>query len=622
MRKRFLWAMLAVAVMVCGLNVQRASATSSNVVISQVQVGDAISASDEFIELYNNSQTDTEITNWCMYYASASSVQLGNKLGCFIPSGELFHVYLPAHTSAYAISTILSSNQPNIGSDVTFSAGLSGTAGHVRIVDSTLSEIDKVGWGMTAMSPETVSAPVPTVGKLLQRKPSAVQMILRDTDNNSADFELSGPKANYTYGAIYEVEDVCANIADVQLRVPENLQRDLNGNCISPPSDTCSNIDGFQPELPVGVMLDADGLCQMDVCQNLTGLQGTVPDGFDANGGNCMQHDYCSNVIGIQTTIPDDYFVDELDICLYDLQQLRLSELLANPNGSDEGSEFVELFNPNNSDVDLTFYRLTVGSDNVKTYSFPAGANIVAGGYAVFTNADMSFTLINSGSAVGISSVDNQSIDSAVHYLDPQDGMAWALIDGTWQYTNQPTPGSQNLVSIIDPGSTQMVMTTNNVKPCAPNQYRSPDTNRCRLIDSSSSTLAPCKDGQYRSEITNRCRSIAADVSALTPCAVNQERSPDTNRCRLITSAASVLAPCNDGQERNPDTNRCRNVVSSDIPTVGFAVEPIDESPTMSIGWWAAGGLTAVALLYAGWEWRVEVLRFLNKIGSFIPVRK
>lgn len=37
---------------------------STNLVISHVQLGSATSASHEFIELYNNSSSDIEVTNW------------------------------------------------------------------------------------------------------------------------------------------------------------------------------------------------------------------------------------------------------------------------------------------------------------------------------------------------------------------------------------------------------------------------------------------------------------------------------------------------------------------------------------------------------------------------------
>ena len=216
MRKRFVVAMLAIFLTVFGLNIQNVSAISPNVVLSQLQLGTAVSASNEFVELYNNAESDTEITNWCLYYASAASTTFGSKLGCFVPENELIHVYLPTHAFSFAISTVLATAQPSLGSDLKFSATLSGTAGHVRIIDSAGFEIDKLGWGTTAISPEMVYINTAPVGKVLQRKTSIVPSILQDTDNNSVDFELVAPRLTYAYGSIYEVQDLCKNISGIQ----------------------------------------------------------------------------------------------------------------------------------------------------------------------------------------------------------------------------------------------------------------------------------------------------------------------------------------------------------------------------------------------------------------------
>lgn len=621
MRKRFWVAMLAVTMVVLALCFKNASATSPNIVLSQIQLGNALSASNEFVELYNNGATDTEITNWCLYYASASSTQIGSKLGCFTPESDSLHLYLPSRTFSFAISTILSGGQPTLGSDLKFSATLSGTAGHVRVIDSGGNEIDKVGWGSTAMSPETLYVPTAPVGKVLGRKVSSVPTILQDTDNNSLDFELVAPRTSYAYGSIYEVQDLCKNIDGIQQLIPPTYSVDDANNCLPPPVDVCTNIDGLQTTVPLGYGLDEAGLCRIDVCQNITGLQLTVPAGkeFDQNN-NCVDHDFCVNLSGIQAAIPSGYTVNIGGSCLLDLSPLKINELLPNATGTDDGNEFIELYNPNNVAIDLSSYRAQVGIDTSKVYAFPAGSVIPATGYISFSNDDIAFTLVNSSSQVSVVSADNQLIDQSLTYSNPSEGMSWALIDGVWQYTNQPTPGSANLASLIEQDANALEVATG-LLPCAVNQYRNPDTNRCRLLVTVASTLTPCKDGQYRSETTNRCRSIADDASILTPCDANQERNPDTNRCRLTTAGSSDLAPCSTGQERNPDTNRCRNVAGS-VPEAAFAVEPVADSANGVIGWWVAAGVGLIALAYAAWEWHEELFQKFRKFGAFFHLRK
>jgi hypothetical protein len=197
--------------------------------------------------------------------------------------------------------------------------------------------------------------------------------------------------------------------------------------------------------------------------------------------------------------------------------------------------------------------------------------------------------------------------------------MAWALIDGAWSYTNRPTPGADNNAFVF--GTAEIVEVMTDTKPCAPNQYRSLETNRCRLLMTVGSTIVACKDGQYRSETTNRCRSIAADATIASSCNYNQYRNPDTGRCKLLAATSSAQTPCNANQERNVDTNRCRNV-SAAIPDAAFAVEPIADTPGSGIEWWAVGGVVLIAIGYAVWEWREEFAQGFHRLNTFFRTRK
>jgi len=586
MRRLLKVAMLAILFcLTCSIGNQRVGAISPNIVISQVQLGDAVSASNEFVELYNNSDDDVEVTDWCLYYASATSTILGSKMACIVPGNDTLHLYLPAKNFIFAISSALAASSPAIGSDLTFSATLSGTSGHLRLINKQAVEIDKVGWG-TAASPETLAITTAPVGKILQRKIIAPN-ILQDTDNNSLDFELSLKRTSYVYGSIYEVQDLCANIPDIQTSVPSGYTTDGSGNCLPPPVDICLNIDGVQTILPVGYELD--------------------------DSGKCVNLDLCPNLDNVQLVIPEGYHFSEDGQCLIDLPTLKINELLANAVGNDDGNEYIEIYNPNDEIVDLSFYKLQVGSGSEKTYSFPLGNYINPHEYKIFTDKDINFTLVNSGSIVSILNTYDDIVDTST-YGNSDEGMAWALIGSTWQFTNQPTPGSSNLASLED------IVTDNGdvlgAKICAPNQYLNPDTNRCRLIV----VETPCKDGQYRSEETNRCRSIATDASVIQLCAENQERNPETNRCRLITSVTSEPTPCKEGQERNPETNRCRNIVST-IPEAEYRVEPIPVIRNSSDVWILVGVLV-VAFGYAVWEWRYEIKQLLSKIQKYFHSSK
>lgn len=269
-----------------------------------------------------------------------------------------------------------------------------------------------------------------------------------------------------------------------------------------------------------------------------------------------------------------------------------ITELLPNAAGSDTGKEFIEVYNPNEFVVELEDYRLLVGPNFEKTLQFPAGVVLLPLEYKSFTNGQIDFSLLNTSSRVKVVFGDT-ALDETPAYVDPKDDMAWALIEGVWQYTNQPTPGAVNTASQEDPEEPEQETA---LKPCAPNQYRSPETNRCRLLATASDgTLKPCKDNQYRSE--------------------------ETNRCRNIDGSDDELAACKEGQVRNPETNRCRNVTQMSDADYGV----LGTQTTAGNNWYifaAVGGIILLAGAYAVWEWRQEIAKGLRRVAKFVRFKK
>jgi len=550
MHKLYVFAFFITTTIVSLLIMQSTQAISGNLVISQIKVGNSSTA--RLVEIYNNSGLPVDITNWCLYYSTPSNATPFTILGCFDDPNPSIRIHIKANSYA-----LLASSQLAMSSDIVLSAGLgNGVSGHVYLIDNYNKEVDRVGWG-EAVNAEGNLPVITDFTKVIERRKDAVTGLYIDTDNNQNDFINSTLRKEYQYGTIYDIVDIC------------------------------SNIDGLQDLLPTGYIIDEKGNCSLDIvdiCQNIEGLQQILPFGYKLINSKCM----------------------------LDLLPLRITELLPNAIGSDEGGEFIEIFNPNTSDIYLTNYYLYISSSGTK-YSFPVGSHINAGQYLVFSNDDIKFTLINTISGVSLYSIDDQLINETPTYENPKDGEAWALINDNWQYTNRPTPGSENVVSVLELEETAPIYSE--LESCAVNQYRSLETNRCRLIVSSSSTLASCKDGQYRSEETNRCRSIASDANTLVPCAEGQERNPATNRCRSVTSVlgANDLVPCKEGQERNHVTNRCRNVVSA-MPQADYAPEQTSENVNNNILWWSLVAVGIVAVIYGIWEWRQEIIGFVKKV--------
>jgi hypothetical protein len=261
-----------------------------------------------------------------------------------------------------------------------------------------------------------------------------------------------------------------------------------------------------------------------------------------------------------------------------------ITELLPNAEGSDTGKEFIELFNPNESGgVQLKGYKLLYGSKLEKNVVL-GDFYLTAGQYLLITNVLVKFSLVNTSSQVALVNSLGVTVNETPMYSSPPEGQSWALIDGEWMYTTEPTPGEANQMGEIDFEITLSSLVTV-PKPCAANQYRSLETNRCRLISTTTaSTPAACKPGQ--------------------------QRNPETKRCRTITVTNTN---CKDGQEKNPETNRCRNIKA--ISTATYGVKGATSQQSAGMGWyiWAAiAGIIILIVGYGVWEWREELAKLIS----------
>jgi len=350
---------------------------------------------------------------------------------------------------------------------------------------------------------------------------------------------------------------------------------------------------------------------EIDLCANLEGIQQTLPSRYGLNAEGDCALDLCVNIDDLQVEVPAGMRLDTEGRCFYNLPLLAITELLPNAVGSDDGNEFIEIYNPNEHPVDLSLYRLQIGLNFEKTYLFKAGMSIEPHMYQALFNDTISFSLLNTSSRARLITVDGQVISETPLYSSPTDDEAWAFLANTWMFTNQPTPGLENLLPSEDETLADGVVTSS-LKACAANQYRNPETNRCRSLATTINELQPCKDGQYRSEETNRCRSIASDVSEAKPCAEDQYRNPNSGRCKKIASEDEVQ-DCGEGRERNPTTNRCRNVVTMASGTTSGGISLVPAPAASILGWWAAAIVGFVALGYAALEWRSEIVRQLKR---------
>lgn len=579
---RYLRVGLAIALLLQYVLVLPADAVSPSpdVVISHVIAGETGFSNAEFIALYNNSPADVVMNGYCVWSNSSAA---NGAIAC-IQAEANTNVYIKSHNYLTIASSTFSSNHLYTP-DTVYQAANKITVGgdSVYLQDPTGNKVDRVTWGQGKLL---------TGGTLQRIGASDGSGILLDTDSSDplSDFSVLTTTV-FPPNASYDV-----------VTIP----------------DMCPNIEGVQQSLPSGMLQDESGNCQPDSCLNIAGLQASVPAGYDADEtGNCSLYDACPNISDVQSEVPSHMTLSTEGLCVWSVSPLMLTELYPNPVGSDTGNEFVEIYNPNDHHVGLDAFVIKVGPNGEKSYAFPEGATIGPKEYVAFSDADMKFTLVNTTSRVMLVGIDGEVYGDSGIYDSAGDGMAWARFDGTWVFTNQPTPGRENLGD--EESLDEEIMSVASLAPCAAGKYRHPLTNRCRNIETDAAVLAACDADQYRNPDTGRCRKVT--LASVTPCKDGQYRSEETNRCRNIT-AATALKPCDDNQHRSEETGRCRAMKVTAVPESAFAVQPIKEGATAFIGWWALGGIGILAVGYGAWEWRKEITTALSGATSFFSGKK
>ncbi len=130
------------------------------------------------------------------------------------------------------------------------------------------------------------------------------------------------------------------------------------------------------------------------------------------------------------------------------LEAPMITELLPNPASplTDDKDEFVELYNPNTVPFILSGYKLQTGSKFAYNLTF-TDQILSPLSYSIFKSGNTPLALSNSeGVARLLDPVGNVVSQTGAYSLAPE-GEAWALIDGSWQWTTTATPLAPNILT-------------------------------------------------------------------------------------------------------------------------------------------------------------------------------
>jgi hypothetical protein len=397
------------ALLLCFTSKVVAQDTFAPVVITEMMPGTAVSGSQEFIELYNQSAAVVDLTagNWALHITTSKATSWDKP--------KIVRLQGSLQPGAYLI---VSSNYVAAGegksylqeyANAQFSSGLTASSGHIQLVRTAgpgQESIDRLEW-TTLDNGQPVSPSIDGLSTKVLEQPldsaSSLKRLIHNgifaaTTDANADFIVSVcPSPTATY-----------EIPTEPLQVPVATTIDtINQQCAPPPSDDSEEPIPQPSEEPPATLLPAEN-----------------------------------------TVVPGAVSVPKIPAGNIGLVAPQLTELLPNPKApqTDAEDEFVELYNPNALPYDLSGYVLRIGLTGSKKYTFPAGTKLPPKTFVAFFSADTKISLSNSSGKIVLFDPLEREIGKTDQYSTAKDNQSWARAQGTWQWTTQPTPNAENAI--------------------------------------------------------------------------------------------------------------------------------------------------------------------------------
>ena len=162
----------------------------SSVVISEIRFRGPLGGNDEFVEIYNNSDSAVSIAGWKLM-GSSNTAPTGVR--ATVPA----NVSLPPRSHYLFVNgTAATGYSGTVPGNLTYTTGF-GDNGGVALTDAANNIIDQVGIA-TINTGYREGTPIATqlttnVDRGFERKPGSLAVTLQDTNDNSTDFQLTTP---------------------------------------------------------------------------------------------------------------------------------------------------------------------------------------------------------------------------------------------------------------------------------------------------------------------------------------------------------------------------------------------------------------------------------------------
>jgi len=126
--------------------------------------------------------------------------------------------------------------------------------------------------------------------------------------------------------------------------------------------------------------------------------------------------------------------------------RVAINEVMPNPSGADETDEWFEIFNSDNSNIDLSDWKIKDTAGTISTFSIPKNTEILANNFSVFKRPETKIMLNNDEDGLTLYYPDGKIAD-LISFTKAPLNESYNKTSNGWKWSTTPTPGSKNIIT-------------------------------------------------------------------------------------------------------------------------------------------------------------------------------
>jgi len=123
-----------------------------------------------------------------------------------------------------------------------------------------------------------------------------------------------------------------------------------------------------------------------------------------------------------------------------------IHEILPAPEGADDTNEYIEIYNSNTADIDISGWKLQDIQGTPTTYIFPKNTTISADAYLVLKRPETNITLNNDEDGLNLITPDGKITDT-VNFTNAQKNQSYNKTVSGWRWSTTQTPSAANIIT-------------------------------------------------------------------------------------------------------------------------------------------------------------------------------